>query len=126
MSYNPLKIIPLTVLITTALLLTSAALAITEKRPVQTEENKISIPVQVDLIQRLEKAGLHPSVVQKVEPPKRFQMPEVPQTIQNEHLSPAGLIRMEQLERQRSAGKLTETEYTLEKDTLFRDANIKY
>jgi len=124
MKPSPLNGTHVAVLICTMVLFSKVAFA--ETSPAKTEENKVSIPIQVDLIQRLEKAGLHPSITQKVEPPQGFKMPEVPQTIKNEHLGPAEQVKMDQLERKRSEGKQTETEYHLEKDTLFRDSNLRY
>jgi len=100
--------------------------AFAETENTASDKKKVSIPIQVDLIKRLEKAGLQPSVTQKVVPPEYFKMPEVPQTITNENLSPAGQVQMDQLGRKRAEGKQTETEHNLEKDTLFRDANLKY
>lgn len=123
MKNTPLFLILLSGFIPT-LLWTSPALA--ETAAAAADEKKVSVPIQGDLIQRLEKAGLHPSITTKVEPPEGFKMPEVPQAIKNENLSPAGQVRMDQLERKRGEGKLTETEHDLEKDTLFRDANLKY
>ena len=51
-------------------------------------------------------------------------VPEVPQPITRKHLGPAEQARLAELERKRASGKITETEYNLEKDTLFRKANI--
>ena len=124
MKHSSLNYIRTAVLIAEIFLFAKVAFA--EPNPTKTEENKVSIPIQVDLIQRLEKAGLHPSITQKVEPPEGFKIPEVPQSIANENLGPAGQIKMDQLERKRAEGKLTETEYNLQKDSLFRDANLQY
>ena len=90
------------------------------------DDKKVNIPIQGDLISRLEKAGLQPSAPQKVEPPEGFKIPEVPQAVKNENLSLSGQVRMDQLDRKRGEGKQTETEHALEKDTLFRDANVKF
>ncbi|PIW65590.1 MAG: hypothetical protein COW12_01080 [Candidatus Omnitrophica bacterium CG12_big_fil_rev_8_21_14_0_65_45_16] len=89
-------------------------------------EGGVDIPFQEDLPARLEKAGLHPSQTTRVMPPKGFQLPEVPKAITRDQLGPAQSVRMLEIEQKRQAGKLTETEYNLEKDSLFRDANIQY
>lgn len=111
-------------LIPPALLFSPGIFAETKSSAV--DEKKVSVPIQGSLVQRLEEAGLQPSAPQKVAPPEGFKISEIPQPIRNEHLSPAGQVRMEQSERKRAEGKQTETEHHLEKDTLFRDANLKF
>ncbi len=53
-------------------------------------------------------------------------IPEIPQAITREQLNPAEKNRLNELELKRSKGQITETEYQLEKDSLARQANIKF
>ncbi len=57
---------------------------------------------------------------------KETKMPEIPKQITREKLGPAEQARLAELESKRAAGKITETEYNLEKDTLFRESNILF
>jgi len=104
----------------------SAVVALAETKPAETDNKNLRIPIEGGIVQRLEKAGLHPVAPKKIEPSEGFKMPEVPKAIQNENLSVAGQVKMDQIERKRSEGKLTDTEHDLEKDSLFRDANLRY
>ena len=62
------------VLISPIFLFSPSVLA--ETKPAETDEKKVSIPIQGGLIERLEKAELHPSVTQKVVPPEGFKIPD--------------------------------------------------
>lgn len=53
-------------------------------------------------------------------------IPEIPKAITREALNPAEKIRLNELELKRAKGQITETEYQLEKDSLARQANIKF
>ncbi len=53
-------------------------------------------------------------------------IPEIPKAITREQLSPAEEAQLSELELKRAKGKITETEYELEKDSLARQANIKF
>jgi len=57
---------------------------------------------------------------------KETKMPEIPKQITRENLGPAEQARLAELENKRAVGKITETEYNLEKDTLFRESNIPF
>ncbi len=70
-----------------------------------------------------EKRGMGP--VEKIKV-KKWKMPEIPKAITRKGLNPAEKARLETLEQKRASGKITETEYELEKDTLARDSNITF
>ncbi len=53
-------------------------------------------------------------------------IPEIPKAITREGLNPAEKVRLNELELKRAKGQVTETEYQLEKDSLARQANIKF
>ena len=53
-------------------------------------------------------------------------IPEIPKAITREALNPAEKVRLNELEIKRAKGQITETEYQLEKDSLARQANIKF
>ncbi len=53
-------------------------------------------------------------------------MPEIPKQITREKLGPAEQARLAELERRRATGQITQTEYDLEKDTLFRESNLQF
>jgi len=53
-------------------------------------------------------------------------IPEIPKPIKRKRLSPAEEVRLTELELRRTKGQITETEYQLEKDSLGREANIKF
>lgn len=57
---------------------------------------------------------------------KETQMPEVPKRITREKLGPAEQARLAELENKRATGKITQTEYDLEKDTLYRESNLQF
>lgn len=57
---------------------------------------------------------------------KETQMPEVPKAITREKAGAAEESRLAELESKRATGKITQTEYDLEKDTLFRESNLQF
>ena len=63
--------------------------------------------------------------VEKIEE-RKFKMPEVPRRITRKGLNPAEKVRLAASERKKASGKITETEYDLDEDTLARDSNITF
>ena len=57
---------------------------------------------------------------------KETKMPEIPKQITREKLGPAEQARLAELESKRATGQITQTEYDLEKDTLFRESNLQF
>ena len=112
--FNPIS---LAVILFSLLSLSTSAHA--ETKPADIDKTNVRVPIEGGIVQRLEKAGLHPAVPQKIDPSKGFKMPEVPKAIQNENLSTAGHFKMDQSERKRAEGKSTETEYDIEKDDIW-------
>lgn len=90
-------------------------------------ENRDKAPeeIRADFLRKVEEAK-EMAGEDKVEPEEGIQMPEIPQAIKDDKLSPAESVRLSNLELKRAEGKMTQTEYDLEKDTLARDANIRY
>lgn len=67
-----------------------------------------------------------PPLSEKIEEEK-LDLPELPKTIRNfGELDPASKTRLDQLEMDYASGKITETEYEMKRDTLFREANITF
>ena len=54
------------------------------------------------------------------------EIPEIPKAIKREQLTAAVKVRLDELEQKRTTGKINETEYQLEKDSLLRESNIKF
>ena len=57
---------------------------------------------------------------------KEAQMPEIPKRITREKLGPAEQARLAELESKRATGQITQTQYDLEKDTLYRESNLQF
>jgi hypothetical protein len=88
------------------------------------ERKKIPIEIQAEEQRRMEEMKEIKPVAEIRE--EETGIPEIPKPVSREDLSPAERMRLDELEHKRAAGKITETEYQLEKDSLFRDANIKF
>ena len=54
------------------------------------------------------------------------KIPEVPKAIGREKLGGADEVRLAELEQRRASGRITQTEYDLEKDALARESNINF
>lgn len=68
------------------------------------------------------KQRMHPK---KIEERKR-KMPEIPRAITRTRLAPAEKVELDQLEQDYARGKITQTEYEMKRDTLYRQANITF
>ena len=88
-------------------------------------ERKVKpVEIQAESQRRTEEARETKPVAEIRE--KETRLPEIPKPITRGQLGPAEQVRLAELERKRAAGTITETEYELEKDTLFREANITF
>ena len=76
------------------------------------EQKKIEKTKELKPVAKVEEVGRH--------------IPEIPQPVTREHLSGADQVKLDDLEDRHASGKITQTEYELEKDTLARRANIKF
>lgn len=64
-------------------------------------------------------------------PPEPVVVPEptvpvIPKPITDTDLNAAEKFKIDQLEREYSEGKITKTDYELQKDAIFREANITF
>lgn len=62
--------------------------------------------------------------VEEIVEPKEPLIPEVPKPVKETGLSATEKVRLDEIERKRAGGQLTETESDLEKDSLLREGNI--
>lgn len=84
-------------------------------------EEAVEIPAEEEM--RIEKEReVRP--MEEIREEKEMVIPEVPKPVKETGLSTAEKAKLDGLEHERAAGKLTETEYELEKDSLLREANI--
>ncbi len=84
-------------------------------------EETVEIPAEKE--RRIEEAKeVRPveEIVEKKEP----LIPEVPKPVKETGLSDTEKLRLDETERKRAGGKLTETEADLEKDALLREGNV--
>jgi hypothetical protein len=88
------------------------------------ERKQESVEIKADQLKQLEEMEEIKPVAEVKE--EKTIIPEIPKVITRERLGPAEQLRLDELEQKRVSGKITETEYQLEKDSLFRDANIKF
>ncbi len=58
--------------------------------------------------------------------PLEKEIPEVPKKITRTGLTPAEAEELRQEERRLAKGEITQTEYEIKKDSLARDANLKF
>ncbi len=102
-----------------------AALALKEPAPAATEQKKTPEEIRAEFLQKIEDAK-RLSGGEKIEPQEGLKMPEIPQAIKDDKLSPAEKVQLSNTELKRAEGKITQTEADMEKDTLAREANLKY
>ncbi len=88
------------------------------------ERKQVPVDIQAGEQRRIEDLKGIPQAP-KIEEKER-KMPEIPKKITREKLGAAEQARLAELETKRAKGQITETEYDLEKDTLFRDSNIQF
>lgn len=87
------------------------------------EQKKLEIPGKV--VQQIESTEIpaSPRPVQEVAGPS---IPEVPQPLKEHPLVGTDRERLDRLEHDFAEGRITQTQYDLEKDKLMRQANIKF
>lgn len=113
------------------ILITTSWLYADEWSPNETQKQRIEIEKAQKKQEVMEIKGsraLPPRIVPPadVKPPKEFSIPEIPKPITRKRLGPPDEVHLADLERKYSEGKITKTEYDLEKDSLVRDANIEF
>ena len=120
----------ISLLLSLIFLIGSGEIALAKNTPAE-QNREIEIQKKKDQIlikagERLRAQEALEKAAPKTEEPPNPLLKEVPQPLQEHDLGSAEKVRLETLEQQYASGKITETEYKLQKDSLAREANIKF
>lgn len=118
-------------LLTAALLLLPHKTALAENVSLEQRSREIQIQQKKEQLlikarQRIAAQEAQEKAVPRVEEREKPLLPEIPQPLRDRELGPAEKIRLNDLEQKYAAGKISETEYKLEKDSLVRGTTIKF